>query len=90
MKNFLFKRESNDFTDILSDKNIKKQIKCEMTFSNHLILGFNNYDKEVNKITSYIMLKYGEDIVDFTHVIPDRTPVPHKDYVPERKNKTLH
>ncbi len=90
MKNFIFHRELNNFTDILSDSNIKKYIKTKINFDQYLILGFNNYDKEVNKITSYIMLKYGEDIVDFTHVIPDRTPIPHKDYVPERRKKTLH
>jgi hypothetical protein len=90
MKNFLFYRESNDFTDILTDANIKKNIKTKISFSQYLILGFNNYDKNVDKIVSYIMLKYVEDVADFTDVIPDRTPIPYKDYVPERKNKSLH
>ena len=56
MKNFLFKRESNDFTDILSDKNIKKEIKGEITFLNHLILG-SAQNKNTDKVTSYLMLK---------------------------------
>ncbi len=64
MKNFLFKRESNDFTDILSDKNIKKEIKGEITFLNHLILGiaqnkntdndtFTLYDEPVNSFPEF-------------------------------------
>ena len=89
MKNFLFKRESNDFTDILTDANIKKQIKCEITFLNHLILGIAQ-NKETAKVTSYLMLKYGEDMIDFKHLIPDRTPIPLVDYVPERKKRTVH
>ena len=89
MKNFLFYRESNDFTDILTDANIKKQIKCEMTFTNHLILGIAQ-NKETDKVTSYLMLKYGEDMIDFKHLIPDRTPIPLDDYVPEKKKRTVH
>ena len=89
MKNFLFYRESNDFTDILTDANIKKQIKCEMTFTNHLILGIAQ-NKETDKVTSYLMLKYGEDMIDFKHLIPDRTPIPLVDYVPEKKKRTVH
>jgi hypothetical protein len=89
MKNFLFKRESNDFTDILSDKNIKKEIKGEITFLNHLILGIAQ-NKNTDKVTSYLMLKYGEDMMDFNHLIPDRTPVPLVDYFPERKKRTVH
>lgn len=93
MKNLLFYRESNNFEDILSDTNIKKLVKTKITFFQHLILGFDNYnkkDKVFDKTLSYIMLKYGEDLREFTDVIPDRTPIPNKDYVPERRKKSLH
>ena len=84
MKHFLFYRESNDFADILSDGNLKKYIKVKIKFNNYLILAIDEYDKNVDKNISYIMLKYGEDVKDFTHIIPDRTPIPNVDYKPKR------
>lgn len=93
MKKLLFYRESNNFDDILSDINIKKLVRTKITFFQYLIIGFDDYKpkvKELDKVLSYIMLKYGEDLREFTDVIPDRTPIPYKDYVPERKKKSLH
>jgi hypothetical protein len=87
MKYFLFKRESDDFTDILTDTNIKKNIKTRIKFLDHLIVGIPN-DKNLDKVSSYIILKYGEDMRDFKNVIPDRSPVMYKDYWPKDKHKT--
>ena len=86
MKYFVFKRESNKFDDILSDVSVKKAIKTKMTFGNHLILGFVD-DEATQRVSSYMMLKYGDDSVEFNKLAPDRTPVPYVDYVPVRKPK---
>lgn len=84
MKSFVFKRENNDFTDILSDANIKKQVCATITFAGHLILGIQE-DKELDKVSSYILLKYGEELIDFKNIVRDRTPVPYVDYKPKKK-----
>lgn len=84
VKNFLFYRENNRFDDILKDTNIKKHIRTKILFSNYLILGIYEESKTIDKIISYIMLKYGEDVKDFTHIIPSRTPIPNVDYLPKK------
>ena len=38
MRTYVFKRESNNFDDILKDKNIKKYIVEQYQFVEHLIL----------------------------------------------------
>ena len=76
MKEFLIVRSSNNFDDILKDPNLKKKFSAIMQFNNSLIVQLDEDDS----IVSYMVLKYGEDIVDLTSVIPDRTPVPGKDY----------
>lgn len=86
MRHFLFHRESNDFTDILSDGNIKKNIKTKIKFYEHLIIGIPK-DKNTDKVISYIMIMFGESLIDFKHIIPDRTPVIYKDYMPKNNNK---
>lgn len=78
----VFKRESNNFTDILTDPVIKKSIRMKMKFTGYLILELAD-DKSV----SYMMLKYGDDAISMSHIIPDRTPIPNKDYVPIRKDR---
>jgi hypothetical protein len=83
MKYIIFNRESNDFTDIESDKNLPKKIPVKIRWKDHLMLGFSNYKNENDSIFSYIKLKYGEDILD--KVCIDRTPIPYVDYVPDRK-----
>jgi|APCry1669192062_1035393.scaffolds.fasta_scaffold01173_4 hypothetical protein len=88
MKTFLFKRESNDFKDILADKNVKKYVKTKITFYQHLIIQIE--DKNVDKVNSYILLMYGDELKNFNKVIPDRTPVMYKDYWPDKPKKTLH
>lgn len=84
MKSLVFKRKSNNFDDILSDKNIKRHICTTISYLDHLILGFHE-GKTSTKVSSYIVLKYGEDLVNLNTFVKDRTPVPYVDYVPEKK-----
>ena len=81
MEHIIFHRESNKFDDILSDPIIKKNIRTKISCHQYLILNLNND----TKIMSYAILKYGEDVVNFNSIVPDRTPIPNKDYVPKRK-----
>lgn len=78
----VFHRESNDFTDILSDPVIKKALRLKIRFKCYLIV-----DLDTDKNVSYMMVKYGDDAISITHTIPDRSPIPFKDYVPERKRR---
>ena len=89
MKHFIFMRESNDFKDILSDGNIKKHIYSIITFNNHLIIGVPE-DDNLDKVTSYIVLKYGEELKDFKNIVGDRSPIPYVDYVPKKRFKDGH
>jgi hypothetical protein len=73
-------RESNKFKDVLSDSVIKKAIRLKMSFNKYLILGLAD-----DKDTSYLILKYGDDVTSMSNIIPDRTPKPNIDYVPKRK-----
>jgi hypothetical protein len=85
MSYIILQRESNNFKDVLSDPVIKRGIRLKMSFKNHLILDFSD-----DQTTSYFMLKYGDDVISMSHIVPDRTPIPNRDYVPERKKRTLH
>ena len=78
----VFYRESNNFKDILTDPVIKKAVRTRMSFRNHLILELVD-----DKSTSYLILKYGDDVKSLSNIIPDRTPIPNKDYIPERKER---
>lgn len=84
----VFKRESNKFDDILKDPGVKKVYKTKMQFRSHLILGLVEEPGDSSKILSYILLKYGDDIVSMDSIIPDRSPIPYKDYNPERKTRS--
>lgn len=87
MKFLSFYRESNNFDDIINDPSIQKQYKTKIQYQHNLMLGFPEEDKEISKILSYIVLKYGEDMKDFHSEVPDRTPVPNVDYIPIRKKR---
>jgi len=82
MKEFLIVRASNNFDDILKDPNLKKKFSAIMQYNNSLLVQLDEDDS----IISYMLLKYGEDIVDLTGVIPDRTPVAGKDYTVQRRD----
>jgi hypothetical protein len=78
MKFVTFVRESNDFSDILSDPVLKKHLKYKIRWKNSLRLCIPK-DSEV---MSYVEIKYGEDIVD--KLVPDRSPIIDVDYLPKR------
>lgn len=80
MKYYTFKRESNNFDDILSDINVKKHIKTKITWLNHLLIGLAHSTSD--GVFGYIVLKYGEDI--HNPVNKDYTPIPNKDYIPKK------
>ncbi len=83
MSYIVLHRESNKFTDVLTDPVIKKSIRMKMSFRDYLILELAN-----DKDTAYFMIKYGDDVIQMSHIIPDRTPIPNRDYVPERKTNS--
>jgi hypothetical protein len=78
---FYFFRESNDFSDILSDPSIKKSIRLKIKTFQHLIISLNEYE-ENSTTESYIMLKYGESLTKI--VEKDRTPIMYIDYIPKK------
>lgn len=78
----VFYRESNKFNDILSDPVIKKAIRFKMSFTDFLIL---KLDSDQN--TSYMIIKYGDDVISLSNFIPDRSPIPNKDYIPNKKRR---
>lgn len=83
MKYFTFKRESDDFTDILSDNIIKHLFYTKIQWRQHLMVGLSEDGNDGN--FSYITLKYGDDMI--TDIVPDRTPVMFKDYQPKGLEK---
>lgn len=88
MKYIVFHRESNKFDDIIKDPALKSHYKTKMQYKEHLVLGFVEDDNDSNKLMSYMLLKYGEDMKEFDNLVPDRSPVMGRDYIPERrKNK---
>ena len=80
MKYYTFKRESNNFSDILSDVNVKKHVRTKISWLNHLMIGLAHSTEE--GVFGYIVLKYGEDICKT--VEKDYTPIPNIDYTPKR------
>lgn len=80
MKYFTFKRDFNNFDDILKDPPIKKFIKYKIRWSKHLMLGFSDDDESAH---GYLVLKYGEELIN--PINRDFTPVPNVDYVPKRR-----
>lgn len=81
MKTFIFKRENNNFDDVLKDKNIKKYIVENYKFAEHLIIRV----EDTPEALTYITLMFSEELVSMQDLIPDRTPKPNIDYVPKRK-----
>ena len=75
MKYLIFKGESNDFTEILSDNVIKTRIKTKIKWESHLMIGFSDIK---DSIYGYIVLKYGDCIVD--DIIVDFSPKLGIDY----------
>ena len=78
MKYYTFYRESNDFSDILNDPNVKTNICTKIKFKNHLLIGFKNTVDE--SVLGFIVLKYSDDMVNLAN--KDYTPIPNVDYKP--------
>jgi hypothetical protein len=78
IKKIIFRRESNNFDDILSDTVLKKYLKFKIRFLNGLIIEV----PEKSETLSYIELKYGDDIED--NIVPDRSPIMDVDYIPNK------
>jgi hypothetical protein len=83
MSYIIFRRESNNFDDILTDPSLKKWLKFKIKFQEGLMIKRPYKDE----IISYIELKYGESIVN--NIVPDRSPIMNVDYLPavERRNR---
>ena len=79
MKTYIFKRESNNFDDIVTDPVIKSKFKTFITWTDHLMIGIELSD---DKTDSYILLKFGEELVT-SGLFKDFTPVPYVDYMPD-------
>ena len=80
MKYYTFYRESNDFTDILNDLSIKKEIDVKIMWRNHLLIGLHY--NVTDQLLGYIVLKYGEDITKLT--TKDYSPAANIDYTPKK------
>lgn len=83
MKYCTFYRENNDFSDILNDIVLKKNIKEKIKWKNHLMVCINDTDD--NNIMSYVTLKFGDDLK--TDIVKDRTPIMGVDYIPEKRER---
>jgi len=79
-KFYTFRRANNDFTDILSDNNIKKVIDTKISWWQHLMIGIE--ESKNSGTFSYITLKYGEEMIPA--VVHDYSPVPGIDYIPKK------
>ena len=77
---FNFHRNSDDFTDILTDTQFKNKIVSTVKFPRYLIITLKNDIPD--SIFTYITLKYGDDLVD--EMVPDRKPIMYKDYTPKK------
>ena len=86
--NYYFKSDDGVIKDLLSDPVIKPLIVAKITWEDMLFLKLSYNTK--NEHGSYIMLKYGDIIVNPSHLVPDRSPTMFKDYMPkDLKNKEL-
>ena len=83
MKYFTFKRESNNFDDILTDNVVKKLFDTKIRWTHHLMIGIDEDGNEGS--ISYLTLKYGDDMIG--DIVPDRSPVIFNDYQPANRTK---
>lgn len=83
--NYYFKGDKQDLQDITTDPVIKKLIITKIRWYDMLLIQLSAKSKQEHK--SYIILKYGDMLVDFSSMVPDRTPVMFKDYMPKKLPK---
>lgn len=79
---YIFYRENNNFEDILHDSNMIKFFRTKIQWSNHLLISSTNMPDD---IPTYIMLKYGDNMIDANKIYLDRKPKPYIDYYPSNK-----
>lgn len=82
MNYYIFKKEDNDFSEMLSDITLKPLLDFKIKFKNHLILG--SQDNINEQLSSYITLKYGDMMVNKSDMFMDNKPKIHIDYTPDR------
>lgn len=75
MAAIIFKRTSNDFSDILKEKCIRQKIRTKIFWPDHMIIVLSSH--AASEI-SFIKLKYLSDILP--RLSPDRTPIEGIDY----------
>lgn len=83
MKTYVFRRENDNFDDVLKDKNIKKYIVEQYELTNHLIIRV----EDTPEALAYIMLMFGEELISLKDIVPDRTPVMDVDYTPNNRKR---
>lgn len=83
MNYYIFKKEDNDFSELLNDKELKPLFIFKLKYDQHIILG--SYDKVESILESYITLKYGELLVSKSDVFINRKPKVFVDYTPDTK-----
>lgn len=83
MNYYIFKKDDDDFSELLKDKILKPLLRFKIKFRHHLILGSNDQIDE--KLSSYITLKYGDMMVNKYDMFVDRSPKINVDYTPDRK-----
>lgn len=79
---YIFFRQNNDFEDILKDKNLIKYFDIKVSWHQHLMLTSFKLPPDVS---TYILLKYGDSVINSDRIITDRTPKPFVDYYPSSK-----
>ena len=79
-KFYTFYRANNDFSDMLTDVNIKKVIDTKITWWQHLMIGIE--ESKNSGTFSYITLKYGDEMIP--SLTKDFSPIPGVDYVPKK------
>lgn len=77
---YVFRRESNNFDDILADNVVKKEILIKISWTNHLMIQLRHQKND--RLTGYIVLKYGDELVK--EICKDFSPIPHVDYMPTK------
>lgn len=82
MNYYIFKKEDNNFSEILNDKTLKPLLKFKIKFYQHIILG--SEDTVDSILESYITLKYGDLLINKSDMFVDFAPKRHIDYLPDR------
>jgi len=63
---------------ILKDKNVTKHILTKLVFGEYIYLELESDTSD--KIKSYIVLKYGDNIKPINSIVRDFSPIMHVDY----------